>query len=127
MKKWSKHQTPDQGAGTKARRSIVELVSDDAALKRITEVYGKVVKVLPKGMATDDIRACLFAAASDFTLPSLIEKARSTVVWHRGALGARDKERIEFLRKNQGEQAAAAFESMLVAAKQGTAGSNGKS
>ena len=125
MKKWAKHKTPDLGAGTASRRALVEHVGDDAAIKRITDLYGKVVKVLPKGMATDEIRACLFSAASDYSLPSLIEKAKSTVVWHRGSLGTRDKQRIEFIRKNQGEQAAEQFETMLVSAKQGTAGSNG--
>ena len=50
MKQWSKHKTEDGGAGKAARRALVEMVSDDAALKRIKGAYEKVVKVIPKGL-----------------------------------------------------------------------------
>jgi len=114
----TKGQTADVGAGSRAKAALAGL--DDKGKGKAKAAYAKVVTAV-KGLTDDEARAACFAAVADFTWEALIEKS----VTGRAAgpkLGARDKERIEFLRQTEGAEAAEAFERMLLVSKAGTKG-----
>ena len=77
---WGKPQTPDSGIGSRAKGAISELPDTD--VDGFRKLYSVIIKTI--GKADEAVqRAALLAAASDYTLDSLIKKAASkpTVVF----------------------------------------------
>ncbi len=125
MTAWvSKGSTSDRAIGSKAKTILAELSPSDAAMKGLRSAYAKVVKVVD-GMSEDDQRAVLLAAASDFTLDSLLAKSKESV-GYAVRIGDRDRKRIDAIRAQKGDAAAEQFEEMLLWSKGATKGTNGK-
>ncbi|MCH7702066.1 MAG: hypothetical protein IID37_10290 [Planctomycetes bacterium] len=103
---------------------LTELSPEEPRVKTLRAAYSKIVKVVD-GMDQDDQRVVLLAAASDFTLDSLLEKSRQSV-GYGPRLGARDKVRIAEIRREHGDAEATKFETMLLWSKTATKGKNGK-
>ena len=67
-------QTPDGGAGSRARNLLATMQADEKEIKKMMGTFTKVVTAV-KGLNEDQQRVVCLAAASDFSLEAIIEKS----------------------------------------------------